>query len=107
MALQERKKTARTKLIFPTPKGKPNGHMLRNLLAIVKEAELGGYWELHKFSKTYATLHARARVDVREPYNSESDTRTSIPRLRTFKARTPEPRTAKRKCSVPNYRPIP
>jgi integrase len=64
-ALRERKKTATTKLIFPTPKGKPNGHMLRNLLAVVKEADLSGHWELHKWRKTYATLQARDGVDVR------------------------------------------
>ena len=64
-ALRERKKTATSKLIFPTPQGKPNGHMLRNLLAVVKEAELDGHWELHKWRKTYATLQARDGVDIR------------------------------------------
>jgi integrase len=64
-ALRERKKTATSKLIFPTPSDKVNGHMLRNLQAIVKEAELSGKWELHKWRKSYATLQSRVGVDVR------------------------------------------
>jgi integrase/recombinase XerD len=54
-ALRERKKTATSKLSFPTPSDKPEGHMLRHLEAVVKEAGLSGHWELHKWHKTYAS----------------------------------------------------
>jgi integrase len=64
-ALRERKKSATSKLIFPTPSNKPDGHMLRHLQMIVEEAELSGHWELHKWRKTYATLQARKNVDVK------------------------------------------
>jgi integrase len=64
-ALRERKKTATSKLLFPTPSDKPEGHMLRHLKAVVKEAGLSGHWELHKWRKTYATLQARDGVDVK------------------------------------------
>jgi len=89
-ALLERKKTATTKLIFPTPTGKPNGHMLRNLQAIVKEAELSGHWELHKWRKTYATLQARDGVDVKilQQRLGHSDIQTTISYLEGQDARS-------------------
>lgn len=44
-------------LVFPNGKGKPDGHFLRKLKAIAKEAGIEGA-ELHRFRKTYAdTLH--------------------------------------------------
>lgn len=64
-ALRERKKTATSKLLFPTPSDNPEGHMLRHLKGVVKEAGLSGHWELHKWRKTYATLQARDAVDIK------------------------------------------
>jgi integrase len=44
-------------LVFPNGKGKPDGHFLRKLKAIAKNAGVEGA-ELHRFRKTYAdTLH--------------------------------------------------
>ena len=94
-ALLERKKTATTKLIFPTPTGKPNGHMLRNLQAIVKEAGLSGHWELHKFRKSYATLQARDGVDVKilQQRLGHADLETTISYLEGEDARSDRSQT--------------
>jgi integrase len=44
-------------LMFPNGKGKPDGHFLRRLKAIAKQAGVEGA-ELHRFRKTYGdTLH--------------------------------------------------
>ena len=52
-------------LIFPTPQGKPNGHMLRQLKALAPRAALKGEFKLHTFRKTYATLQHRDGLDAR------------------------------------------
>jgi integrase/recombinase XerD len=39
-ALRERRKEVKSQLIFPTPSGKPDGHMLRKLKALAKRAGL-------------------------------------------------------------------
>jgi integrase len=72
-----------TRLIFPLPDGKPNGHMLRTLQRLAYRAGLncGGcynraghcckdkaichHWGLHRFRKTFATMHHEADVPVR------------------------------------------
>jgi integrase len=72
-----------TRLIFPLPDGKPNGHMLRTLQHLAHRAGLncGGcynragrcckdkaichHWGLHRFRKTFATMHHEAGVPVR------------------------------------------
>jgi integrase len=72
-----------TRLIFPLPDGKPNGHMLRTLQRLAHRTGLncGGcynragrcckdkaichYWGLHRFRKTFATMHHEAGVPVR------------------------------------------
>jgi integrase len=44
-------------LVFPNGKGKTDGHFLRKLKAVAKNASVEGA-ELHRFRKTYAdTLH--------------------------------------------------
>jgi len=63
--LKQRMLHSTGRLIFPTPSGKPNGHMLRQLKALAKRAGLVGNFELHKFRKSYATLQHRAGVDAR------------------------------------------
>jgi integrase/recombinase XerD len=94
-ALLERKKTATSKLIFPAPCGRPNGHMLRNLLAIVEEAQLEGHWDLHKWRKTYATLQARDGVDVRtiQERLGHEDIQTTLSYLEGEDARSEKSRT--------------
>jgi integrase/recombinase XerD len=72
-----------TRLIFPLPDGKPNGHMLRTLQRLAFRAGLncGGcynragqcckdkamchHWGLHRFRKTFATMHHEAGVPAR------------------------------------------
>lgn len=72
-----------TRLIFPLPDGKPDGHMLRTLQCLAFRAGLncGGcynksgqcckdraichHWGLHRFRKTFATMHPEAGVSVR------------------------------------------
>jgi integrase/recombinase XerD len=64
--LAERKgKAAPADLIFPNEQGKPQGHFLRMLKNRVEEAEIAGQWELHKFRKTFSTLHHESGVSVR------------------------------------------
>jgi site-specific recombinase XerD len=53
------------KLIFPNKHGKPEGHFLRRLQNIVENARLTGKWELHKFRKSFATMHHEAGVSAR------------------------------------------
>jgi integrase/recombinase XerD len=72
---QRRKKYPNTRLIFPLPDGKPNGHMLRTLQRrafrsglncggcynragqCCKDKAMCHYWGLHRFRKTFATMH--------------------------------------------------
>jgi integrase len=69
-----------TRLIFPMPDGKPNGHMLRTLQRLAfrsglncgccynragqccKNKAMCHYWGLHRFRKTFATMHHEAGV---------------------------------------------
>lgn len=78
-----RERYPNTRLIFPLPDGKPNGHMLRTLqrLAFRSGLNCGGcynragqcckdkamchHWGLHRFRKTFATMHHEAGVPVR------------------------------------------
>jgi len=53
-----------TKLIFPLPDGRPNGHMLRVLKRLAERAGLVSTG-LHKFRKTFATMHHEAGVPAR------------------------------------------
>jgi integrase/recombinase XerD len=74
-----------TRLIFPGPKGKPDGHLLRILKRVAFQAGLNcgqcynragkccadhatcSRWELHRFRKTFATMHHQAGgVPVRQ-----------------------------------------
>lgn len=65
-ALAERQKSATSKLIFPTPAGNPDSHMLRKLKSLAKRAGVDPkLCILHRFRKTYATLLPRAGVDAR------------------------------------------
>src|ERR1019366_3002092 len=65
-ALQQRRLAhPDTKLIFPNQQGKPEGHFLRRLQTIAANAGLSGKFELHKFRKSFATMHHEAGVSAR------------------------------------------
>ncbi len=64
-ALKKRMLKTKGRLIFPTPEGKPNGHMLRQLKALAERAGLQGEFKLHKFRKSYATLQHKDGVEAR------------------------------------------
>jgi integrase/recombinase XerD len=65
-AMAERQKSATSELIFPTPAGGADRHMLRKLKALAKRAGVDpNICILHRFRKTYATLLHRAGVDAR------------------------------------------
>jgi len=60
-----RRKYQDAKLIFPNAKGQPDQHFLRTLKAVAKRASLPGEWILHKFRKSFATMHYEAGVSPR------------------------------------------
>lgn len=80
---ERRKRYPNTRLIFPMPNGKLNGHMLRTLKELAfregfncggcynkagqccKDAPICHKWILHRFRKTFATMHHRNGVPVR------------------------------------------
>ena len=79
-SLKKRKKGSNSMLVFPGPDGKPNGHFLRTLQKLALRAGLNcgecltkrgkscasnptcKEWGLHKFRKTFATMHCEAGV---------------------------------------------
>jgi integrase len=67
--LKETRKKSKSSLLFPNEEtGKPEGHLLRKLKAVVKRASLKatyGDWTLHIFRHTFATMHLQSGVDVR------------------------------------------
>ena len=65
-SLQQRRRIQPdAKLIFPNKQGRPEGHFLRRLQTIVTNAGLAGKYELHKFRKSFATMHHEAGVSAR------------------------------------------
>jgi integrase/recombinase XerD len=69
-ALMEKLKEYRGKaqahdLIFPAENGGVQGHFLSMLKNTVKEAGIKGKWELHKFRKTFSSMHHESGVSVR------------------------------------------
>lgn len=60
-----RERYPKTTLIFPNADGRPNGHFLRMLQGLAKRSGLNGEWGLHKFRKTFASLHHQNGVPVR------------------------------------------
>jgi integrase/recombinase XerD len=67
--LREAQKTSTNSLIFPHPtNGRPDGHLLRRLKAVVKRANLQatyGLWTLHVFRHTFGTMHLQSGVRLR------------------------------------------
>jgi len=68
------------RLIFPNGGGKPNGHFLRDLDGIVRRAGLRGKYGLHKFRKSFATMHHGNGVDARtiQDWLGHSDLATTL-----------------------------
>ncbi|HEY1984240.1 MAG TPA: site-specific integrase [Terracidiphilus sp.] len=81
-ALAARKPSSQSPYLFPTSKGEPDGHYLRRLQKLAHRAGLNcgecvnkkkktcrehpicSRWGLHKFRRTYATMHCEAGVPV-------------------------------------------
>lgn len=81
-ALAERKRRSSSMLVFPTPQGKPHGHLLRVLKALALRAGLNcgecvskngkscaahpvcKEWQLHSLRRTFATFHSEAGVSA-------------------------------------------
>jgi integrase/recombinase XerD len=72
-------------LIFPAENGGVLGHFLRILKNFVKENDIEGTWELHKFRKTFATFyHEEQGVSVRtlQQWLGHSDLETTMAYLK-------------------------
>ncbi len=94
-ALKKRMLATKGDLIFTTPHGHPNGHMLRALKSLAKKAALNGEFKLHKFRKTYATLQHRAGVGARtiQKRLGHSDLATTLAYLEGEEPRSDRSRT--------------
>jgi integrase/recombinase XerD len=93
-----RKKHSTSVLVFPGTNGKPNGHFLRMLQLLAFRAGMNcgecvtkggksctnhpvcGAWGLHKFRKTFATMHSEAGVSPRtiQRWLGHSDLATTL-----------------------------
>jgi len=84
--LRERKgKADAHDLIFAAENGGVQGHFLRILKNFVKENDIEGTWELHKFRKTFATFyHEEQGVSVRtlQQWLGHSDLETTMAYLK-------------------------
>jgi integrase len=64
-ALKKRMLTTRGDLIFPSPTGKVDYHLIRHIKALGKKAGLTGTVGCHVFRRTFATALHRSGVDAR------------------------------------------
>jgi integrase len=82
------------KVIFPGDGGHPNGHLLRDLKSIAERAGLRGEYGLHKFRKTFATLHHANGVDARtiQDWLGHSDLATTLKYLAVSDLKSPRTR---------------
>jgi integrase len=90
-ALKQRMLHTAGKLIFPSPTGKPDGHMLRHLKELAQRAGLDPETcGLHKFRKTWATLQHKAGLDARtiQKRLGHSDLATTLAYLEGEEARS-------------------
>lgn len=69
-----------TDLLFPNTQGNPEGHFLRQVERIAKRAKLTGKYGLHKFRKTFATLHHESGISARtlQGWLGHSDLKTTL-----------------------------
>ena len=85
MLREHRMRHPKARLLFPGETGGPNHHLLRRLKGLALDAGLNcgrcisgkknlscaehpvcGEWELHRFRKTFATMHANAGVKIHD-----------------------------------------
>ena len=85
-------------LMFPGANGKPDGHLLRNLKIVARDARLNcgkcrgccgerrecGHWTLHKFRRSYMTWLLRNGIDLRtcQQYAGHTDIESTMRYLR-------------------------
>jgi integrase/recombinase XerD len=109
---QRRARYPLSRLLFPTPAGKRNGHFIRILKRLALRTGMNcGHcyskrgrccakhdvcrrWELHRFRKTFATLHHEAGVPVRtiQRWLRHSDLETTLRYLAGSDDKTPRMR---------------
>ena len=97
-SLATRKAASTSMLVFPGPGGKPNGHFLRILKNLALRAHLNcgecinkrgkscakapvcSEWDLHKFRRTFATMHSEGGVSPRtiQSWLGHSDLATTL-----------------------------
>lgn len=108
-ALRERrKKSGQARLIFSNRAGNPEGHFLRRLKRVALDAGLNcgecinrrglscsehpvcTKWELHKFRKTFATMHHESGVSARtlQAWLGHSDLETTLAYLKVADMRS-------------------
>jgi integrase/recombinase XerD len=108
-----RRKASTSTFVFPGKKGKPDGHFLRTLQRVAHRAGLNchectnkkGYscrdrsicsaWGLHKFRRTFATMHAEAGVPAPtiQRWLGHSDLATTLRYLAIADVRSERTRT--------------
>jgi integrase/recombinase XerD len=112
-ALVARRAVSTSTYLFPGPGGKPNGHFLRILKSLALRAKLNcgecvnkqrkscakapvcSEWELHKFRRTFATMHSEAGVSPRtiQKWLGHSDLATTLRYLSVADLRSERTRT--------------
>ena len=104
--LREHVKTLKGTLLFPHQNGRPDGHLLRRLKAVVERANLKatyGKWTLHLFRHTFCTMHLRGGVDVYTVmrWAGHEDMSTTQQYLDWLSAHSTEARTAVNRSFAP------
>jgi len=79
-AIADRRQAATSKLIFPNVRNEPDGHFLKKLQRVAKEAGLDCRVFLHKFRVTFACNHHRSGVPARtiQAWLGHSDLETTL-----------------------------
>ena len=110
---QRRAKHAASPYLFPNALGRPNGHLLRVLKKLAKRAGLNcgecvnkkglsctehpvcDKWELHKFRRTFATIHHESGVSARtlQAWLGHSSLETTLAYLQIADLRSERTRT--------------
>jgi len=98
--------TLKGTLLFPHANGRPNGHMLRILKAVVERAGLKatyGKWTLHLFRHSFCTTHLQKGVDVYTVmrWAGHEDMATTQKYLDFLSAHSAEARTAVNRSFAP------
>lgn len=109
---EHRRRHPKDRLIFPGANGNPDNHLIRRLKRLALKAELNcercvsksrqscrihpvcKEWELHRFRKTFATMHAKAGVKVHTlaSWLGHADLQTTLTYLAADEATSDETR---------------